>query len=212
VQGCDAVIHVASVVDTGTVPAALIEHVNITGTALIVRACLDTPSVKALVYASSVDVVVANVFCHVDGAEEATSVYAADIAPAHHIARDAYSLSKTAAEKMVLGANLARPGLRTAAVRPTGMYGERDPVHVASVLTAARAAGRMNMFVLGHEDAVFQHVYVENCAYMHCLAAARLCQGDDRVAGQAFMGVDDTKVVNFFALCVMAVWRRRREN
>lgn len=45
---------------------------------------------------------------------------------------------------------------------------------------------------------MFQHVYAGNVAHMHLCVLKRLMDQDDRVGGEAFMGIDATKVNNFF--------------
>ena len=170
------------------------------GTDMILAGCMNEPSVKALVYASSLDVLV-NI-AHMDdkdGEDEFSCIYALDDPALEGNVDDMYGVTKTLAEKRVLKANRRDiDRLRTAAVRPVGIYGERDSVHLGSVLGAAKEMGSMMLFYFGDGSAVFQHVYVRNCAWMHVLAAKKLVEGDDRVAGQAFMGIDNTRVNNFF--------------
>jgi len=199
VDGVDAIVHVASAVETGTADPAVLRAVNVDGTrALLAAAQAPWSKVRAVVYASSLDVLVANIFADVDGETEDSLPYAVDAAPASHVERDVYSVTKTTAERDVLACNGSRGRLLTAAVRPVGLFGPRDVVHLQAVLSTARQAGSMHVFRIGAGDKVFQHAYVENVAWMLCLCAARLLQGDRAVAGQAFMGIDDTKVCNFF--------------
>ena len=199
VSDVDVVLHLASVVDTGVGDPDLITLVNETGTRTIVEAAVRSRVVKALVYASSVDVLTVGMWQGVDGLNEESCPRVLDLDPppadaAHHT----YTVSKTRAEDAVLAANHARAGLRTAVVRPLGIFGERDPTHMGILLNMAREMGSGNIFAVGSRGSVFQHVYAGNCAWMHILAAGRLLQRDDDVAGQAFMGIDNTKVVNFF--------------
>ena len=105
--------------------------------------------VKGLVYTSTLDVVVPLAGC--EGVEGETLPYV------HGTARAAYDgpyvVTKTAAERAVRAANAGNAGtnddgnpggLRTCVLRPTGMYGPRDPWHVGNVLGAARDAGALN--------------------------------------------------------------------
>jgi nucleoside-diphosphate-sugar epimerase len=201
VRGCNTVIHVASVIDTGTVNKRLLHEVNVKGTENIIACCLEESSVNVLVYSSSLDVIISHYdYRPRDGETEDTCRYTVDDDPAHvgDPMKDTYGFTKGLAERRTLRANLQRSNFRTCAIRPVGIYGERDAVHVNILLTLALDAGSFHLFRFGDGSAVFQHVYARNCAVMHVMAAKRLMEGNDQVAGQAFFGIDDTKVNNFF--------------
>jgi len=200
IKGCTTVIHSASMLDLGFAIPHLLYEVNVKGTDNVLAACVLEESVKALVYASTYDVIV-HMFRteRMDGLNEETASYALDDEELNHAFDDMYCASKTIAEKHVLKHNKREvERLRTAAVRPVGIYGERDAVHIGSVLGAAKDMGPFMVVRFGDGSAVCQHVYVKNLAWMHVLAAKKLVEGDDRVAGQAFFGIDDTKVTNFW--------------
>ncbi|CAI9560639.1 unnamed protein product, partial [Staurois parvus] len=120
-SGSHLVIHTASLVDVwGRVPPSKITEVNVTGTENVLRAC-EEEGVQYLVYTSSMEVVGPNI--HGDpffrGNEDMEyKVY-------HN---QAYPLSKSKAEKIVLEANgrKMKDGrtLYTCSLRPTGIYGE----------------------------------------------------------------------------------------
>ena len=106
----------------------------------------------------------------------------------------AYAASKMEAERLVLAAH-APPHLGTAVVRPTGLYGERDPYHVPNVLRAARSW--QLLMRLGSPNVVFQHTYVANVAHAHVCCDAELRRRPKAVGGRAFI-VTDGPASNFF--------------
>lgn len=120
-SGSHLVIHTASLVDVwGRVPPSKITEVNVTGTENVLRAC-EEEGIQYLVYTSSMEVVGPNI--HGDpffrGNEDTEyTVY-------HN---QAYPLSKSKAEKIVLEANGRKikdgKTLYTCSLRPTGIYGE----------------------------------------------------------------------------------------
>jgi nucleoside-diphosphate-sugar epimerase len=130
--------------------------VNLDGTLRVLEAARKN-GVRAVVYTSTMDVVM-------DGGP-LVGIDEDQPYPDHYL--DAYSESKALAEQAVLAANDAN--LRTVVLRACGIYGEADPYHMDSVLTAARD-GKLT-FRLGSADTVFEHVYVGNVAYAHALAA-----------------------------------------
>lgn len=154
------------------------------------------PSVRVLVYSSTLDVSIS----HLDWADKIgvseNLPYSIDV-PGLDVSHDVYCITKTLSEKRVLRAN-DPPRLRTCSVRPAGLYGERDSVHVGSVFQAAVKLGSGFIFRFGDGSAVFQHVYARNCAWLHIVCAKELCEGNDACAGEAFLSLDDTKVTNFF--------------
>lgn len=182
IEGVDAVLHAASLVDYGHASEADLESVNVVGTQNVIAACREQ-GVRALVYTSTMDVVHSGGPIR-DGDE--TLPYPTRF-------NDAYARSKARAEQAVLAAG--SPALRTCAIRPCGLYGEGDPYHVSNVLRLVQRGGLPVR--MGDGSAVFQHVYVGNAAYGHVLALERLLAGDDAVAGQAYF-LTDFPAINFF--------------
>ena len=72
------------------------------------------------------------------------------------------------AEKLVLAAN-GQQGLRTIALRPSGIFGEGDPLFVPSVINNARK-GKMK-FIIGSGRNLMDFTYVGNVAYSHILVS-----------------------------------------
>ena len=90
-----------------------------------------------------------------------------------------YGLTKAHAEQAVLGANRKDgSALLTCALRPPGIFGERDKLVEATVLEALPL---MVMGRMGQQD----WVYVENLVHAHFLAERKLAPGSG-VDGEAF--------------------------
>jgi nucleoside-diphosphate-sugar epimerase len=172
----------AAVWDTKT-PDEVYEAVNVEGNRVVVDVCRDL-GIRRLVYTSTIDVVVEGRHPIVDGDESLPY-------PAR-LPRDAYSRTKIAAERLVLGAN--SPRLATCALRPVGMYGPRDRYHLGNILAMARKGNKLR---LGDGSARFSHAYSENVAHAHLLAAEHLYPGAN-VAGQAYFIGDHYPARNFF--------------
>jgi sterol-4alpha-carboxylate 3-dehydrogenase (decarboxylating) len=94
---------------------------------------------------------------------------------------------------MVLEAN--GPRLATCALRPVGMYGPRDKYHLGNFVAMARKGASLR---LGDGSARFSHVYSENAAWAHVLAAGALRPGSP-VAGQCYFICDYYPAENLFA-------------
>jgi nucleoside-diphosphate-sugar epimerase len=163
----------AAVWDTKT-PEAVYEQVNVQGNRLVLEVCREA-GLRRLVYTSTIDVVVEGRRPIVDGDES--------LPYPKRLPRDAYSRTKIAAERLVLAAS--GPSLATCALRPVGMYGPRDRYHLGNILAMARKGNKIR---LGDGSARFSHVYSENVAHAHMLAAAHLFPGS-KVAGQAYFKI-----------------------
>ncbi|MCJ1427687.1 hypothetical protein MMC29_005592, partial [Sticta canariensis] len=114
-----------------------------------------------------------------------------------------YAKTKAIADTLVLEANdpgkETENGLRTACIRLTAMYGERDTQITPNLLGLLRRGE--NRFQLGDNSNLFDWVHVENAAMAHILAAKALVAESmgpkkdvDRalnVSGEAFFITDD---------------------
>ena len=105
-----------------------------------------------------------------------------------------YIGSKVDAERIALAAN-DPPRLATVALRPTGIYGPGDR-HRLGALTAAVRSGELAVR-FGDGSAHFDHVYVDNVAHAHVLAAQALARPASPVAGRAYF-IGDHPGGNFF--------------
>jgi len=194
-SGSDVVIHAAALVDWGTRPQQEVYDVNVTGTANVVRACLEN-NVRVLIYTSSLDVVYTG--------KSLRNIDEGQPYPGHH--PNMYCRSKADAEKIVLAANNmatdsgpqnsdspAQP-LLTSVLRPSDIWGEADPFHIGSLVDMAKGGFYVR---LGDGTSLCQHVYVRNMARAHSLVAAALLSGNLTPAGQAYF-ITDGPPSNFF--------------
>lgn len=128
-------------------------------------------------------------------------------------------LAQAIAEDMVLEFNGTSPtGMLTIAIRPAGIYGERDTTLTFKMVEhAAKSSQRILNFQLGDNNNLFDFTYVGNIAYSHMLAAElllatknRLDNGGaapldyERVDGEAFNITNDSPV--YFWDMARAIW------
>jgi nucleoside-diphosphate-sugar epimerase len=182
-EGVDTVFQTAAAVWDVHTPARVYEEVNVEGNRNVIAACRRL-TVPRLVYTSSMDVVVDGRKPIVDGDESLPY-------PAR-MPRDPYSRSKIIAERMVLEAN--DPGLATCSMRPVGMYGPRDKYHLGNIIGMARKGVSLR---LGDGSARFSHVYSENVAHAHILAA-RALGPEAGASGQSYFICDHFPASNLF--------------
>ncbi len=180
VEGCDLVLHAASMVDWGLADDATLRAVNVDGTRHVIAAC-QAAGVRALVYTSSLDAI-----------DDGKPVVDGDESmPYPPTFPNVYSETKAVAEQLALAAQ--SDTLRAAVIRPCGLYGERDPYHLGHVLKMAAA---MPLVRIGDGRARAQHVYVGNTAHGHLIAARSLLT--DGVATGRVYFVTDHPAENFF--------------
>ena len=106
--------------------------------------------------------------------------------------KNPYCRTKRIAEEMVIEAN--RPDFLTCSLRPVGLYGPRDKYHIPNIINLAKSGFNVR---LGDGSACFSHVYSENAAYAHILAAKHL-KPEALVAGQCYVITDHQPASNFF--------------
>jgi nucleoside-diphosphate-sugar epimerase len=182
-DGVEVVFQTAAAVWDVRTPRRTYEQVNVDGNQVVVDACRQL-DIRRLVYTSTIDVVVDGRRPISDGDES--------LPYPRRLPRDAYSRTKILGEQLVLAAN--GPELATCALRPVGMYGPRDKYHVGNVLAMAR---RGRYVRLGSGKARFSHVYSENAAHAHVLAARHLFPGSP-VAGRPYFIGDHYPADNLF--------------
>jgi len=181
--GAEVVFQTAAAVWEPGTHRDVYESINVAGNQIVADTCREL-GIQRLVYTSTIDVVVDGRTPIVDGDESLP--YPATM-PGDH-----YSRTKIEAEQLMLAAN--GPDLATCALRPAGMYGPRDRYHLGNVLEMARRGKYMRA---GSGTARFTHVYSENAAHLHLLAAERLFPGSP-VAGQAYFVGDHYPATNLF--------------
>lgn len=179
----EVVFQTAAAVWDRSLPARVYEQTNVEGNRKVLAACLQL-GIRRLVYTSTLDVVVQGSKPIVEGDES--------LPYPKRLPRDPYCRSKILAERLVLAAN--GPQLATCALRPVGIYGPRDRYHLGNVIGMAR---RGRFVRLGNGSARFSHVYSENAAFAHLLAARRLAPGSP-IAGQAYFIADHYPAKNLF--------------
>jgi len=182
-EGMEVVFQTAAAVWDPATPSDVYESVNVDGNRTVLAVCREL-GIQRLVYTSTIDVVV-------DGRRPIQQGDESLPYP-RRLPRDPYSRTKIQAEQLVLTAN--SPELATCALRPVGMYGPRDRYHLGNVLELARQGRYLR---LGDGKARFSHVYSENAAHAHLLAAERLYPGSP-VAGQVYFVADDLPPGNLF--------------
>ncbi|KAF9882807.1 erg26, C-3 sterol dehydrogenase [Aspergillus nanangensis] len=130
-----------------------------------------------------------------------------------------YSETKADAEELVLKYNRTSPSsMVTCAVRPAGIYGEKDTTFTHKILEhSAKASKTVLRMQLGDNNNLFDFTYVGNVAYAHVLAAFRLIASQarykagqagpldhERVDGEAFNITNDSPV--YFWDMTRAAW------
>jgi nucleoside-diphosphate-sugar epimerase len=147
--------------------------VNVNGTRAVIAACTRSKSVRALVYTSSIDVTFDGRPV-LDGTEDRPY-------PQHPDEFNGYIHSKVLAERHVLAAN--SPGLRTAALRPSHIYGPGDPM-IPLVVDLVSSGGAP--FMMGDGRNVNDYVFVDNVATGHVQCAhSMLTDVKSPVSGRA---------------------------
>lgn len=183
-SGIDTVFQTAAAIWDPATPAKIYEDVNINGNQVVMNACLKS-EITRFVFTSSMDVVVDGKKPIVDGDES--------LGYPAKLPTDRYSRSKIIAEKAVIAAN-GNGGILTVSLRPVGMYGPRDKYHLPNII---KVAGSGMNIKLGNGSARFSHVYSENAAHAHILAAKHLFPGSP-VAGQVYFITDHHPASNLF--------------
>ncbi len=179
----DVVFQTAAAVWDPKTAKRLYEEVNIGGNSKVIDTCIEQ-GVKRLVFTRTMDVVVDGKKPIKNGDES--------LGYPKKMPSDHYCRTKIIAEKMVLEANSSK--LLTCALRPVGMYGPRDKYHIKNII---EAVNRGLKFKLGNGKAKFSHVYSENAAHAHILAAERLVDGGP-VAGNNYFITDGCPSQNLF--------------
>lgn len=197
-----SVIHTAS--PHFHLPPAIHDKVNIEGTKNLLKAAQET-GVKAFVYTSSAGVVLGPETELVNATEEWPMV-TGDAQPEY------YTTTKAYAETAVLEANRSPAGFLTCAIRPAGIFGERDVQLLPPIIGAYRKG--QTKWQVGANDNLFDFTYVENVAFGHLLAVQALQHthkilptvplDTERVDGEAFF-ITNAQPVYFWDFA-RAIW------
>jgi len=150
--------------------------VNVQGTWNVIEAC-KICHVPSLVYVSSASVVFSGQ--DLDGVDESIPL------PKRHV--DFYTETKAIAERAVLNAN--SPELHTCCLRPSGIFGENDPLFVPTLVNNAKR-GKMKYYI-GDGTNRMDWTFVDNVAYALELAADGLEQRPEEIGGQVYFITND---------------------
>lgn len=179
VEGADTVLQCAAELSFHPRKRDLLRAINVGGNRHVIAACLRHGA--RMVYTSTVDVL-----CDGHPLRDAP-----EHLPLPRRPLGDYAVTKALAERDVLAA-CAR-GLDAIILRPAGTWGPGDPSRLPPLVAAARA-GRLVR--LGDGRARFAHVYVDNVARAHVLAAQALAR--NRSLSGRVLHVTDFDTGNFF--------------
>ncbi|XP_077534130.1 3 beta-hydroxysteroid dehydrogenase type 7-like isoform X2 [Haemaphysalis longicornis] len=181
-HGADAVIHCASIVDTGLFAnATVMERVNVHGTKNVVESCV-AENVPYIVYSGSVTAM-----------QSKTSAAAAGVELPTGSLCSFYGESKARAEMIVQESN-ERPltnglgRLRTLVIRLLPLYGELDEVFI----TKALRISKMTYNTVFRLDRDIQGTYAGNAAAVLVRGLDALSDYTCRVSGLCLVATDDT--------------------
>lgn len=161
-EGCDGVIHCASIVDLHLGQPDAMRRVNVEGTRSVISACR-AAGVPRLVYMSSAEVITGAT--PLRGVNEGDASY-----PDEHLTF--YGETKQAAEELVLGA--ADNSLGTTALRTYGLFGVGDQTMVPMYLE--RVPGSTSRYI-GNLAARSDVVFAGNLAHALVTACEQLTAG-----------------------------------
>lgn len=174
-RDADVVFHCVSANPLDNKNEQLMWSVNVDGTKNVIEACKQC-NVGKLVYVSSASVVF-------------------DGSPLRNITEDMpypkryldyYSQTKAEAERLVLAEN--RSPLLTCSLRPSSIFGERDPMYVPRLIEAGRQ--NKSRYIIGNGKTKWEFTYVGNIADA-CLQAADHLTESSPVPGQAYFITND---------------------
>lgn len=179
IDGCDGVIHCASIVDLHLGRPETMRRVNVEGTKSVIEACRRV-SATGLVYMSSAEVITGDT--PLRGVTEADAVY-----PGEHLTY--YGETKQTAEQLVLQA--ADDSLGTTALRTYGLFGVGD--HTMVPMYIERVPGTTSRYI-GDLAARTDVVFAGNLAHALVTACEQLTPASEW-SGTAFH-VADAEPVN----------------
>ena len=168
------------------------EKINIDGTRNLLEAAQNTGSVNAFIYTSSSGVIHDSISNITDADETWPILYTP-------VQKSPHAHSKAIAENLVLRANRQNTTMLTTSLRPSGLFGEDDPLIVKPMIEAA-ASGNYR-YQIGNGQNLFDWTYVGNAATAHIRAAHILTAAHSksptsiphslRVDGEAFLLTND---------------------
>ncbi|KAF2802072.1 putative sterol-4-alpha-carboxylate 3-dehydrogenase, decarboxylating [Mytilinidion resinicola] len=163
--------------------------VNVEGTRTLVKSAKEHGT-KAFVYTSSASVVHDSFHDLIEADDNSPLLYMP-------VQREMYSHTKALADQLVLDSNA--PGtMLTACIRPSGIFGERDPS--AQRFADSAKAGKLKVQI-GNGQNLFDWTFNENVIHAHFLAAQKLLESFEkepppelRVGGEGFLITNDQHI------------------
>ncbi|OMJ14700.1 Sterol-4-alpha-carboxylate 3-dehydrogenase, decarboxylating [Smittium culicis] len=170
-------------------PTEVHKKVNVLGTRALLDAC-KFAKVRNFIYTSSASVVYSG----------KPLVYVDETIPYADPFADYYSETKAIAEKMCLDENsLEVDGMRTVALRPSGIFGPGDGQVTPGALTAQKK-GYPVLFQVGDNSALFDFTFVDNLVDAHLAASNALIYNRDNleriseISGNSFFITNDEPI------------------
>ncbi len=181
-EGVTTVFHTASVINLLGLYHAhqrnFVMDVNVAGTAKALKAAADA-GVRQFVYTSSNNV---SFDREIINGDETTPYATRPL--------DLYTETKGMAEKLVLDADNGKTGMRTAAVRPGGIWGGSEGGVMITTFLEQLASGNFKATV-GDGSAVVDNTHIDNLVYGEMLTAEKLVTDPDVVGGEAYYILDE---------------------
>lgn len=184
--GVDTVFHAAALIstvdETNAQPALrrAVYGVNVVGTDNVLRAAL-AGGASAFVHVSSFNVVMDH---PIDGGDESL--------PYATRSNDLYTLTKVEAERRALDADTP-DGLRTAAIRPGGIWGDGRGGMMLDAFVGELAKGAFKA-TIGDGKTPLDNTHVQNVIDGALLAARALRKSPDVVGGKAYFVTDGERI------------------
>ncbi|KAG9519406.1 NAD(P)-binding protein, partial [Aureobasidium melanogenum] len=165
--------------------------INVEGTSNLLRAAASCAATTAFIYTSSAHTVLATDY---------TNAKESDPVDDDRNSRRFPTSTKAIADTLTLAANNQLPidagGLRTATIRPCVIFGEDDSQLLPTVISQLQQ--NQQNYQIGHNNALYDFVYVGNVAEAHILAAqalvceaARGVEEGKQVSGESFFITND---------------------
>ncbi len=181
-EGVETIFHTAAVISLlGWARSSvrnLVMDINVGGTAQLIKAA-EHHAVKRLIYTST------NNVCF-----DREIVNGDESMPYATRPKDLYTETKGRAEKLVLDADNGKTGLRTAAVRPGGIWGGSEGGIMITSFLDQVANGSFKAFP-GNGQSLADNTHVDNLVDAQILAAEKLISDPVRVGGEAYYVMDE---------------------
>lgn len=181
-EGVSTVFHTAAIINLLSLYHAhqrdVVMDVNVAGTAQALKAAADA-GVKQFIYTSTNNV---SFDREIINGDETTPLATRPL--------DLYTESKGMAERLALAADNGKTGMRTAAIRPGGIWGGSEGGVMINTFIEQLAAGRF-VATVGDGSAVVDNTHIENLVDGEILAAEKLITNPEVVGGEAYYILDE---------------------